>query len=175
MVEHDTSDRTVIITGGTGGIGYYSALGIARTGARVIITGRDKERGEAACLKIIAESSNQRVMLVLGDISSLAGVDALAAALLEKVNGRCDVLVNNAAYLGNEKKTSVDGLEMHFAINVVSPWRLTYALLPALRAAGGSARVLNVSAGDNSPGTPAPLNVTNLQAELGFKGLLTMA
>jgi len=40
--------RTVVITGGTGGIGFHSALGIARSGARVIITGRNAERGEAA-------------------------------------------------------------------------------------------------------------------------------
>ena len=176
MVEH--VNRTVIVTGGTGGIGYFSALGVARTGARVVITGRDRARGEAARQQIIAEASNQHVELVVGNVSSLAAVDALAKALLETID-RCDVLINNAGYFGNEKRTSEDGLEMHFMVNVVSPWRLTYALLPALRAAASAgshtARVLNLSAGDNAPGTPAPLDVANLQAEKGFKGLLTMA
>ena len=168
-------DLTVVITGGTGGIGFHSALGIARTGARVIITGRNQESGEAARQRIVAETNNSKVELVLGDVSSLAAVDTLAQKLLQQVGQRLDVLVNNAAYLGNEKCMSDDGLEMHFAVNVVSPWRMTYAMLAALRAAGGTARVINVSAGDNPPQTPVPLNVHNLQAEKGFRGLMTMA
>ena len=168
-----TSERTVVITGGTGGIGLHSAIGIARTGARVIVTGRDRERGEAARLRICEEAGNPRVELILGDISSSAGVDALAHNLLE-VTDRIDVLVNNAAYLGNGPAVSDEGIEMHFAVNVVAPWRLTHALLPALRA-GSAARVLNISAGDNAPGAPVPIDVDNLQAEKGFKGLMTMA
>jgi NAD(P)-dependent dehydrogenase (short-subunit alcohol dehydrogenase family) len=168
------TDRTVVITGGTGGIGLHSAIGIAATGVRVIITGRNQTSGEEARKRIAAEASNERVELVIGDISSLAGVDALAHDLLAIAGGRIDALVNNAAYLGNELEINGDGVEMHFAVNVVAPWRLTRALLPALRAAG-SARVLNVSAGDNAPGTPVPIDIDNLCAEKGFKGLMTMA
>ena len=109
-------NRTCVVTGGTGGIGFHSALGIARTGARVIVTGRDRARGEAARRALVEESGNERVELVIGDISSIKGVDALARELLEKVD-RIDVLVNNAGYFGNVKKTSEDGLEMHFAVN----------------------------------------------------------
>eukprot|EP00946_MAST-07B_sp_MAST-7B-sp1_P002967 g2967.t1 len=173
-----TSERTVVITGGTGGIGLHSAIGIARTGARVVVTGRDRERGEAARRRICEEADNPRVELVLGDISSSAGVDALAHNLLE-VTDRIDVLVNNAAYLGNAAAVSDEGIEMHFAVNVVAPWRLTHALLPALRAGSSAgdhaARVLNISAGDNAPGAPVPIDIDNLQAEKGFKGLMTMA
>ena len=166
-------NRTVVVTGGTGGIGFHSALGLARTGARVLVTGRDASRGEEARRRIAEESGNARVELVVGDVSSIAGVDALASELLGRVD-RLDVLVNNVGYFGNERRTSEDGLEMHFAVNVLSPWRLTYALLPALRAAG-NARVLNLTAGDNSPGAPVPIDADNLQAEKGFKGLMTMA
>ena len=168
------SNRTVVVTGGTGGIGYHSAVGIARTGCRVIVTGRDRQRGEAAVRQIIEEAANPRVQLVIGDVSSRASIDALAKALLECVD-RLDVLVNNAGYLGNEPVMSADNLEMHFAVNVCSPWSLTHALLPALRAAGGTARVVNLTAGDNAPGTPIPLDVDNIHAEKGFRGLLTMA
>jgi NAD(P)-dependent dehydrogenase (short-subunit alcohol dehydrogenase family) len=161
------NDRTIIITGGTGGIGFQSALEIARTGARVLVTGRNRERGEMARQHIAEEAGNPRVELVIGDISSLAGVDALAHAILQRVD-RIDVLVNNAGYLGNNRKNSDDGLEMHFAVNVLSPWRLTHALLPALRAAD-AARVLNVTGGDK----PGPIDADNLQAEKGFKGLMT--
>jgi NAD(P)-dependent dehydrogenase (short-subunit alcohol dehydrogenase family) len=159
--------RTVVITGGTGGIGLRSAIGIAKTGARVLVTGRDPERGRAGCAKIIEEAGHDKVELVLGDVSSTAGIDALAAGLLERT-GRIDVLVNNAGYLGNAIATSADGLEMHFAVNVLAPWRLAHALLPALQA-GDQARVVNVTGGDK----PAAVDVDNLQAEKGFRGLMT--
>ena len=137
--------RTVVITGGTGGIGVQSALGIAKTGAHLFITGRNRERGEAARQRIIDETGNDGVELVVGDVSSIDGIDALAQALLERVE-RIDVLVNNAGYLGRTLEYSDDGVEMHFAVNVLAPWRLTWALLPALRAAG-EARVLNITGG----------------------------
>jgi NAD(P)-dependent dehydrogenase (short-subunit alcohol dehydrogenase family) len=165
---------TVVITGATGGIGLYSAIGIARTGARVIITGRDHDRGESARRRVVDESRNSDVELVVGSVSSLAAIDAMAHKLLEASRGRIDVLINNAGYFGDTRLLSDDGLEMHFAVNVVSPWRLTHALLPALKA-GGGARVLNITAGDPAPGTPVALDVDDLQAEKGFKGMFTMA
>jgi NAD(P)-dependent dehydrogenase (short-subunit alcohol dehydrogenase family) len=167
------NERVVVITGGTGGIGFHSAVAIARTGARVIVTGRDRERGEAAVRKMIDASDNAQCELVVGNISSIASVDALARDIMDRTS-RISVLVNNAGYLGNTKEVSEDGLEMHFAVNVLSPWRLTHALLPALKAAG-TARVVNLTAGDNAPGTQVPLDANNLQAEKGFRGLLTMA
>lgn len=161
------NDQTVVITGGTGGIGFHSALGIAQTGARVLVTGRNRERGEEARARLIEESGHDHVDFVTGDLSSTEGIDALAEALMERAP-RIHVLVNNAGYLGNEPRTSPDGLEMHFAVNVLGPWRLTHALLPALDSAGG-ARVVNVTGGDK----PAAIDVENLQAEKGFRGLMT--
>ena len=163
----DREARTVVITGGTGGIGFQSALGIAETGAHVVITGRDRERGEAAVRRIIDETGNDGVELVVGDVSSIEGIDALAHALAEPVE-RIDVLVNNAGYLGSAPASSDDGLEMHFAVNVLAPWRLTHALLPELKAAG-DARVLNITGGDK----PAAIDPDNLQAKKGFRGLTT--
>ncbi|MBT8213009.1 MAG: SDR family NAD(P)-dependent oxidoreductase [Acidimicrobiia bacterium] len=161
------SARTVVITGGTGGIGLQSAIGIAKTGARVVITGRNAERGEAARLRIVEEAGNDDVELVIGDVASIAGVDALAQELLRRVD-RLDVLVNNAGYFGSEPQTSDDGLEMHFAVNVLAPRRLALSLFPALKAAD-EGRVLNVTGGDK----PAAIDPDNLQAEKGFKGLMT--
>ncbi len=160
-------DRTVVITGGTGGIGFQSAIGIARTGAHVAITGRNRKRGEAALQRIIDETGNDGVELVVGDVSSIEGIDALAHALVERLE-HIDVLVNNAGYMGSAPEYSDDGVEMHFAVNVLAPWRLTWALLPALKAAE-HARVLNITGGDK----PAAIDPDNLQAEKGFRGLMT--
>lgn len=158
---------TIIITGGTGGIGFQSALGIAKTGARLLLTGRNQERGEAAVQRLIEETGNSSIELVVGDVSSIKGIDSLASALAKQVD-HIDVLVNNAGYLGNKLAHSEDGIEMHFAVNVLAPWRLTWALLPALKAAD-KARVLNITGG----GKPAAIDPNNLQAEKGFRGLAT--
>lgn len=160
----------MVITGGTGGIGYYSAIGIAATGVPVIVTGRSTDRGEAAARQIRDASGNPNVTFVRGDFSSLDGVDALASSLLDACGGEIGVLVNNVGYTGNEEVTSVDGIEMCFFVNVVAVHRLTMALLPALLASGPGARVLNVSGGDD----PAAVDVENLQCEKsGFQGLMT--
>lgn len=159
--------RTVVITGGSGGIGYHSALGIAQSGARVVITGRNQARGEAAQRQLSEESNNTDVEFVIGDLSSIAGIDALAHKLLARCE-RIDVLVNNAGYLGSVLQNNEDGFEMHFAVNVLAPHRLTLALLPALKMAE-QARVLNITGGDK----PARIDADNLQAEKGFKGLMT--
>ena len=158
---------TALITGGTGGIGFHSAVGIAQTGARVLITGRDVDRGEAAVQAIKSAASNPEVSFVQGDLSSIAGIDGLAASVQKRAQ-RIDVLVNNAGFLGDTLQTSDDDFEMHFAVNVLAPWRLTHALLPVLKAAP-HARVINVSGGDK----PGRVDPENLQAEKGFRGLMT--
>ncbi len=163
------NDKTVLITGGTGGIGLQSAKGIAKSGARILITGRNLERGTAAVQNIISETGNEKVELVIGNVSSNRSVDDLAAAVLAKAS-KIDVLINNAGYLGNSFQKNEDGVELHFAVNVLAPWRLTNALLPAFKAAQNP-RVLNITGGDK----PAPVDPDNLQAEKGFRGLMTYA
>ncbi|MGB0347009.1 MAG: SDR family NAD(P)-dependent oxidoreductase [Balneolaceae bacterium] len=160
-------NKTIVITGGTGGIGIQSAIGIAKTGARILITGRNKERGDSAVQRVIDETGNKNIELVVGDVSYIEGIDKLAISILKQTNS-IDVLVNNAGYAGNKPATSKDGLEMHFAINVLAPWRLTMNLLPTLKAAE-NALVLNITGGDK----PAAVDPDNLQAEKGFRGMMT--
>lgn len=161
------SEKTVVITGATSGIGYYSALEIANLGAHVILVGRNTERGENATETIIKESGNSEIEFIVGDVSTKNGVEQLANAINQSVS-KIDVLINNAGYLGNTLKHNEDGLEMHFAVNVVAPWNLTHALLPKLKSSP-SPRVLNTSGGDK----PAAIDPTNLQAEKKFRGLMT--
>lgn len=169
MFNNENNNGTMVITGGTGGIGLQSAIGIANTGAKVIITGRNKERGGKARQTIIDETNNKKIVLVVGDVSSISSIEALADSILDQTK-HIDVLINNAGYLGDEFQKNKDGLEMHFAVNVLAPYRLTYALLPALQSTS-NARVINVTGGDK----PAAIDPDNLQAEKGFKGLKTYA
>ena len=119
------STRTALITGGTAGIGLHSAIGVAKTGATVVITGRNEARGAAAVETIQSTVSDAEVVFIQSDLSSLTGVDQLAAAVSSRFD-RLDILVNNAGYFGDAMRHSDDGVELHFAVNVLAPWRLTY-------------------------------------------------
>lgn len=148
--------KVIVITGGTGGIGFQSAAQLAKMGHCIVVTGRNKQRGEEALKRLRSENGNDDVHLIIGDLSEPSNIPALAAELIEKYPS-IDVLVNNAGYLALEHQVNSLGLEQSFATNVVAPVLLTNALLPALRAAAPS-RVINLTGG--SPGST--LDVKNL-------------
>lgn len=159
--------RTVVITGGTGGIGEHTATALAQPGTRVLVTGRDQARGEAAVERIKKASGHDAVELVLGDLSTQAGIDALGDAILSRTD-RVDVLINNAGHFGMQRADNADGFELHFAMNVVAPYRLTMKLKPALEKAAPS-RVVNVSGGMPFWG----LDPDDLQAKKSFVAFRT--
>ena len=163
----NSSQQTIVITGGTSGIGLHSAIGLATTGARMFITGRNQERGKRRF------NGSQSVLAIpmyalSKVISSLSAIDDLAANLLKHTE-TVDVLVNNTEYFGSEPRTSHDGLEMHFAVNVLAPWRLTKVLLPALSAAS-EARVISALPVVTNQHASTP---TTFKPRRGFKGLMT--
>ena len=90
--------RTIVITGGTSGIGMYTAIGVAREGAKIVVTGRDPQRGAKGVETIQRESGNNDISLALGDLSSLAQIRRLATDL-RLAHPKIDVLVNNAGML----------------------------------------------------------------------------
>ena len=159
--------KTVVITGATGGIGFYSALEIAGLGTEVILIGRNPERAKEAAERIVKETEDSKVAHLMGDVSTLAGIQQLANDINQRVS-QIDVLINNPGYLGNAFRRNEDGIEMHFAFNVSAPWKLTHALIPDLKSSS-SPKVLNISGGDK----PTAVDVTSLQAEKAFKGLMT--
>jgi NAD(P)-dependent dehydrogenase (short-subunit alcohol dehydrogenase family) len=144
----DLAGKTVVVTGASSGIGEAAATGLARGGARVLLAVRNRERGELALQRILAAVPNAELELVICDISSLASVRHAAARLLAS-QPKIDVLVNNAGILPASRIHTEEGFELTFATNVLGPFLLTAALLPALTAAAVSppARVINVSSG----------------------------
>ena len=159
-------DKTIVVTGGTGGIGLHTAIGLAKTGARVVVTGRDATRGAEAVAQIQQASGNPAVELVTGDLSTRAGVQALGDALLAVVD-RIDVLVNNAGMLAQERTVNDDGFELDFAVNAVAPYLLTHRLESAL-VAGAPSRVINLTGGKAS----GPFDPSDLQSERSFVPLV---
>ncbi len=137
--------KHVLVTGATSGIGYFTALEIARMGARVIIHGRDEARCLAAVQSIRKESRNDFITHLLADFSSQAQVRAMAESFKERFD-HLDVLINNAGAAYLFRKLSEDGFEMTFAVNHLAHFLLTNLLMPSLQASR-SARVINVSSG----------------------------
>ena len=108
--------KSVLVTGGTGGIGKATAIGLAGLGARVGITGRDQARTEAAAAGIRAAAGSPAVDAFAADMSVQAGVRRLAAQVLDTYP-RLDVLVNNAGGFWAHRHVTADGLEHTFALN----------------------------------------------------------
>src|SRR4029453_7391575 len=90
--------KSVLVTGGTGGIGKATAVGLAALGARVGITGRDRARAESAAGDIRAASGNTAVDVFTADLSAQALVRRLAGEVLDTYPW-LDVLVNNVGGL----------------------------------------------------------------------------
>jgi len=149
-----------VVTGATGGIGRWIALGLARAGHGVVVVARDRARGDDAVAWIGAQAVSAPVELVVADLSSLAATRR-AAWEIQGRHPAVDVLVNNAGVFRTRREETSEGHERVIAINHLAPFVLTRALLPALRAAasGGGARVVNIgsSTSDRARIDPADL------------------
>jgi NAD(P)-dependent dehydrogenase (short-subunit alcohol dehydrogenase family) len=157
--------KTVLITGGTSGIGKATAIGLAELGARVAITGRDPERAEAAAVEIRGATGNPAVDVFGADLSSQAEVRRLAAEILDAYP-RLDVLVNNVGGFWATRHVTADGLERTFALNHLAAFLLTDLLLDRLKASA-PARVVTVSSGAQSLGT---IDFEDLLGERKYSG-----
>ena len=155
-----------VVTGATGGIGRWIALGLARSGHRVVLICRDPARGEAAAAWIRQAAPDAVLELEPADLSRLA--DARQAA--GRIAGRhpaIGVLVNNAGVFCTRREQTAEGLERVIAVNHLAPFVLTEALLPALRRgaadpAAGGARIVNVG---SSTADRARIDPADLQGE----------
>ncbi|MDD2798348.1 MAG: SDR family NAD(P)-dependent oxidoreductase [Bacteroidales bacterium] len=157
--------KIVLITGATGGIGNQTAISLAKLGATVIITGRNKASGEKAISEIRDISGNDNIELILADISTRFGIKELVKQFGTKFN-KLDVLINNAGCAASERKLTSDGIELNFATNVMAPYLLIGLMTTFLRNAS-SPRVITLMGGD----LPKKLDLHNLQAEKSFDGL----
>jgi len=143
MSSNSNVSRIGVVTGASSGIGLYTALGLARTGMRVVMVGRDRARTDAARRFVIERAGSDRVEIALAEFSRLAEVRRLAEELLAG-HDRLDVLVNNAGLMSSRYRLSPDGFELTFAVNHLAPFLLTNLLLDRLKASA-PARVVTVA------------------------------
>jgi NAD(P)-dependent dehydrogenase (short-subunit alcohol dehydrogenase family) len=157
--------KVAVATGATGGLGYETALALARAGAEVLVTGRNAEKGRVAIERIQGLVPSAQVRFKMLDLASLASIRAFAADMV--ANGRhLDLLINNAGVMALPTRClTEDGFEMQFGTNHLGHFALTGLLLPLLRSASGP-RIVNVSSVAHRGGE---IDFNNLQAELKYQ------
>jgi NAD(P)-dependent dehydrogenase (short-subunit alcohol dehydrogenase family) len=156
--------KTVVITGGTSGIGAVAAKQLAQQGARIVLVARDRARAEATMQTLKAANPSVVHTVHFADLSRLADMrrvgEEIAAA--EPI---IDVLINNAGAFFAEHQLNTDGLERTFATNHMAYFIITALLADRLKAAP-SARVVSTSSEAHRGRT---LDFDNLQTAGGFK------
>lgn len=158
------TERTVLITGGTAGIGLAVASELAGQGATVVLTGRTAHRCQAAAARIRAAHPGARVDWLPGELGLLDQVRGLAAEYRARYD-RLDVLINNAGTIEPTAAYTPEGIERTLAVNHVGPFLLTLELADLL-IASAPARVITVSSVGHQRGT---LDFSDLELRRGYR------
>jgi len=136
--------KVIIITGANCGIGYETALDLAKRNARIILACRDPKRAQDAVEKIKTESKNENVEFEQLDLASLKSIRDFSERINKKPT-KLDILINNAGLSGDGPiKRTEDGFETVFGVNHLGPFLLTNLLLDLLKKSAPS-RIINVS------------------------------
>jgi NAD(P)-dependent dehydrogenase (short-subunit alcohol dehydrogenase family) len=156
--------RSVIVTGGTSGIGFEDALALARAHADVIVASRDEAAGAATVDKIRQAIPDAKIRFELFDLDSLASISDFCSRVRSKQES-LDLLINNAGVLGRpERVLTQNGFETVFATNYLGHFALTAQLLPLLKKGHGT-RVVTISAVTAGRGA---IDFDNLQGEKNY-------
>lgn len=147
-----------LITGSTDGIGRHTALKLAHTGATVLIHGRSPDCVRDTVNSIRRASGSSSIHGYTADLSDLAAVRQLAAAVTADHN-RLTALVNNAGVYETQKRVSADGFELTWAVNVLAPFLLTSLLWRHV-----DSRIITTA----SISAASHLDMANLQQERGY-------
>ncbi|MQA82796.1 MAG: SDR family NAD(P)-dependent oxidoreductase [Streptosporangiales bacterium] len=159
----DLTGRVAVVTGANSGIGFVTALELARHSARVVAAGRNDERGQAAVAEMRAQVPGARVDWATLDLGDLASVRAFAAAFTGD-HRHLDLLVNNAGIALAGHGRLANGFERQFGVNHLGHFALTGLLLPSLLTRPG-ARVVTVSSDAHER---AHLDIDDLQSERNY-------
>ncbi len=165
------SGRRYLITGANSGIGFWTAVELARHGATVLMACRDATRGQAALARLQQLVPQGQAELLPLNLASLASIQSLAASELAR-NLPLHCLINNAGvFAPPQRRTTDDGFELQFGTNVLGHFALTCRLLPALERArstslADSPRIVTVASIAHKRGR---INFDDLQSERSYK------
>lgn len=143
-------NKICVITGANAGLGYASSLALAKKKASLFLICRSEEKGKKAQANLVKNSKNEKIHLVLADLSSQADLQR-AAQTIQAQTSRVDVLLNNAAMVASQRQTNEAGIEKLFAVNHLAYFYLTHLLMPQLQQSK-DARVINIGSGNHFRG-----------------------
>jgi NAD(P)-dependent dehydrogenase (short-subunit alcohol dehydrogenase family) len=155
--------KTVVITGGTSGIGEVAAVALAKMGARIVLVARDKARGEVTLARLRDSAPGVAHSVHYADLLRLVEMKRVAAQIADH-ESHIDVLINNAGALFATRRTTEDGLESTFALNHMAYFVLTDGLRERL-SASASARIINTASAAHQRAT---LDFDDLQSAKSF-------
>lgn len=140
----DITNKNILVTGATSGIGKAAALKLSLLGANIFFVARNQQKAQLLVDEIF-EISDKEAVPIIADLSSQADIRSVAQ-VFNSFNIPLHVLLNNAGLINKERRETVDGLEEVFAINHIAYFLLTMLLIDRLKEANNS-RIVNVSSG----------------------------
>ena len=155
--------KTVVITGGTSGIGEVAAVALAKLGARIVLVARDKSRGDATLARLRDSGPDVAHSVHFADLLRLAEMKRVAAEIAAR-EPRIDVLINNAGAMFAKRRLTEDGLERTFALNHMAYFVMAAGLRERL-VASGPARIINTASAAHQGAT---LDFDDLQSAKSF-------
>ena len=161
------SEKVILITGSTDGLGKSVATTLAAKGAAVILHGRDQTKGEELASGLIRQTGNSKIVFYHADLSDLVQVRSLADTILSS-HRQLDVLINNAGIgpgpKNGKRELTAEGYELRFTVNYLSHFLLIHLLFPLLRGTPRSRIVMIAS------GMQRALDFDDLMLERDYSG-----
>ena len=138
----ETSLKLAIVTGGNTGIGYYTALGLAKSDFTVVLACRSESKGTKAVDSIVSESGNDKIHFIKLDLTDFKSISEFVSTLNAKFPQKLDLLINNAGVMDIPFQTDSKGIELQFSTNYLGHFFLTNLLLEKL---SDSAKIINLT------------------------------
>ena len=134
--------KTIVITGGTGGIGYVTAIAFAKKGNDILFQGRDAEKGNKIAEEL-SKINGSTAKFIAAEVSTIDGIKTLAAEI-KKLTNKIDLLIHSIGTFNSERRETKDGFYESFTVNYLCKFMLDYLLLEELK--NGEGRVIIVGA-----------------------------
>ncbi len=165
-----SSNKTAIITGSNAGIGFETALALAKMDYKVWLLCRNEQKAQKAVTDLKQKSGNSNVGYVIADLASKEQIKAA----VEKIHAEfdhLDALINNAGIWLSKRTLNKEGVEMQFAVNHLAPFLLSHLLFPLL-SKSDDPRIVNVNSDTHFRGK---IDFNDLSLSKGYNGIKSYA
>jgi NAD(P)-dependent dehydrogenase (short-subunit alcohol dehydrogenase family) len=153
--------KTIVITGGTGGIGHAVAIAFAKQGNDIIFQGRDAEIGNRIATEL-SKMNGSTAKFIAADVSTIDGIKTFAAEV-KKLTDKIELFIHSAGTFNPERRETKDGLYESFTVNYLCKFMLDHLLLEELKHGEGRIIIVGVPLMKN-----AAINFDDLQMKANY-------